>query len=34
MLVMSGETTPEILNNSKDKPDIVLANAGEILPCK
>lgn len=34
VLVMSGETTPEILNNSKDKPDIVLANAGEILPCK
>ena len=34
VLVMSGETTLEILNNSKDKPDIVLANAGEILPCK
>ena len=34
VLVMSGETTPEILTNSKDKPDIVLANAGEILPCK
>lgn len=34
VLVMSGETTPEILHNSKDKPDIVLANAGEILPCK
>ena len=31
MLVMSGETTEEILNASADKPDIVLENAGEIL---
>ena len=31
VLVMSGETTPEILNSSGDKPDIVLENAGEIV---
>ena len=31
ILVMSGETTPEILAESKDKPHIVLADAGEIL---
>lgn len=31
ILVMSGETTPEILEESKDKPHIVLENAGEIL---
>ncbi len=31
ILVMSGETTPEILEESKDKPHIVLGNAGEIL---
>ena len=31
ILVMSGETTPEILAKSKDKPHIVLENAGEIL---
>ena len=31
VLVMSGETTPEILANSEDKPDIVLENAGEII---
>ena len=31
ILVMSGETTPEILAESKDKPHIVLENAGEIL---
>ena len=30
VLVMSGETTPEILKKSDDKPDIVLENAGEI----
>ncbi len=33
MLVMSGETTPEILSQSPDKPDLVLADAGELLPC-
>lgn len=33
ILVMSGETTPEILAGSKDKPHIVLENAGEILNC-
>lgn len=31
ILVMSGETTPEILENSADKPHLVLQNAGEIL---
>ena len=31
VLVMSGETTEEILNASEDKPDLVLADAGEIL---
>lgn len=32
VLVMSGETTEEILNESPDKPDLVLADAGEIIP--
>lgn len=32
VLVMSGETTPEILANSKDKPDIVLESAKQLLP--
>ena len=31
VLVMSGETTPEILEKSADKPDIVLKNAGQIM---
>ncbi len=31
ILVMSGETTPEILAASEDKPHLVLENAGEIL---
>ncbi len=31
VLVMSGETTEEILKNSEDKPDIVLKDAGEIM---
>lgn len=31
ILVMSGETTPEILAASKDRPDLVLQDAGEIL---
>ncbi len=31
VLVMSGETTKEILNASPDKPDIVLGDAGEII---
>ena len=31
VLVMSGETTQEILENSCDKPDIVLSSAKEIL---
>lgn len=31
VLVMSGETTEEILNASPDKPDIVLSSAKEIL---
>lgn len=31
ILVMSGETTYEILNNSADKPDMVLESAKEIL---
>ena len=30
ILVMSGETTEEILNQSPDKPDIVLSDCGEI----
>ena len=34
VLVMSGETTMEILNKSYDKPDIVLKNAGEIVCSK
>lgn len=32
VLVMSGETTEEILQQSADKPDVVLAHAGEIIP--
>ncbi len=32
ILVMSGETTPEILAKSEDKPHLVLQDAGEILP--
>lgn len=31
ILVMSGETTPEILEQSPDKPHLVLQDAGEIL---
>ncbi len=31
ILVMSGETTQEILDASEDRPDLVLENAGEIL---
>lgn len=31
ILVMSGETTYEILEQSEDKPDLVLKDAGEIL---
>lgn len=31
ILVMSGETTPEILSASPDRPDLVLRDAGEIL---
>ena len=31
ILVMSGETTKEILNNSEDKPSIVMESAKEIL---
>ena len=31
ILVLSGETTLEILNESPDKPHLVLQNAGEIL---
>ena len=31
VLVMSGETTPEILAESADRPDLVLRDAGEIL---
>ena len=31
ILVMSGETTEEILAASPDKPDLVLRDAGEIL---
>ena len=30
ILVMSGETTEEILNASPDKPDFVLENVGKI----
>ncbi len=33
ILVMSGETTYEILAQSEDKPHLVLADAGEILAC-
>ena len=33
ILVMSGETTPEILAASEDKPHLVLPDAGEILKC-
>lgn len=32
ILVMSGETTEEILAESSDKPDLVLCDAGEIIP--
>ncbi|MBE6973638.1 MAG: HAD-IIA family hydrolase [Ruminococcaceae bacterium] len=31
ILVMSGETTPEVLELSEDKPDLILEDAGEIL---
>ena len=31
ILVMSGETTPQILRESEDKPHLVLRDAGEIL---
>ncbi len=31
ILVMSGETTPQILADSSDRPDLVLEDAGEIL---
>lgn len=31
ILVMSGETTQEILENSKDKPDLVLESGEDIL---
>ncbi len=31
ILVMSGETTPQILDQSPDKPHLVLADAGELL---
>lgn len=31
VLVMSGETTQEILSQSCDKPDIVMENAGELI---
>lgn len=31
VLVMSGETTREILDGSEDKPDIVMEDAGELL---
>ncbi len=33
VLVMSGETTPEILAASKEKPDEVLENAGKMINC-
>ncbi len=32
ILVMSGETTPEILAASPDKPDLVLPDAGALIP--
>lgn len=32
ILVMSGETTEEILQQSADKPDIVMSSAAEIVP--
>lgn len=32
VLVMSGETTPEILEASPEKPHIVCQNAGELIP--
>lgn len=32
VLVLSGETTPEILKNSEVKPSLVLENAGVLLP--
>lgn len=32
ILVLSGETTREILNSSEDKPDLVLESAKEIIP--
>ena len=32
ILVMSGETTAEILENSADKPHIVMQDAGELIP--
>ena len=32
ILVLSGETTREILDNSPDQPDIVLNNCAELLP--
>ena len=31
ILVLSGETTPEILAESPDKPHLVLPDAGEVL---
>ena len=31
ILVMSGETTEEILNESSDKPDLVLKDCSEII---
>jgi ribonucleotide monophosphatase NagD (HAD superfamily) len=31
ILVMSGETTPEILAGSQEKPHLVLSHCGEIL---
>ena len=33
ILVMSGETTYEILDESEDKPHLVLEDAGKILEC-
>jgi 4-nitrophenyl phosphatase/NagD protein len=32
ILVLSGETTVEILNASEDKPELVLNDCGEIIP--
>ncbi len=32
ILVMSGETTEEILKASEDKPDLVLSDASEMIP--